>query len=800
MNIFDLRFYQHWCINLFMLPGKSSLYIITIKAFTAVLLATTLTACFTIVKKYPVQKPFVYKTNINLIGKFSNAEKEGLLNGLRGQLDDSIRVRKLDKLLWSVLRRPPVYDSINADNSIVYMRALLHASGYFNDSIYYRATIDTSGEQYRTAVDFYVTPGKVYRLDSISYSMRTPDLQHIADSTRSSSFIKKGEPFARAPVSAELDRLTELYRNSGYLRFGREELVGLWDTLDVSLLQPTLDPFEQLELLQKLRARRENPTANLEIRLKTIDSAKLVKYYIGNVTLYPNSTSDTLGLERRVKVVDGITVIQHYNQFKPKIFPDNVYLDHDSLYRIRRYLRTINRLNSLGTWRSVNIEQYPRKNQDTVDFVIRLTPAKKYSFNTNVESSINQSAISGNLFGVGLNVGLQNRNFAKGANIANSNVRFGIELGSNKEKGLNQFIQTRQLAFSHSIYSPRVVPNFKFIPKRFKDNFRSVFNFNAATTERRLLYNLTTVNASYGYEFQFPRRKILASIKPVNVEFSNLIKRDSLNKLIALNPSLANIFTDGFVSSIIGNFTVSGGSSVNRINRFRANIEQSGVLLGMFRNTFLDDELYRYIKTDAEFARLIRFPKSTSLALRFFAGIGYEYDFTRDENKRNNLPFFKQYFAGGPNSMRAWSLRRLGPGSTIKEFNGPGATPDRYGDVQLEGNVEYRFPLGKLFSTIQINGAVFTDVGNVWFMKNAPNRPAEEVFKFGRLGKDLAVGAGAGLRADLNFFVIRFEYAYKVKDPSPAPAYAAIQNKWFGYRFFDGDQFQLGIGYPFNIF
>ena len=254
-------------------------------------------------------------------------------------------------------------------------------------------------------------------------------------------------------IAVEFDRLTELYRNNGYYRFGRDQLVGLWDTLDVSLLQATLDPFEQLEILQKLRERRENPTANLEIRLRNIDSARLTKFYIGNVTVYPDYGFDTTGLKRQVKVVDGVTVIQYLNKFKAKIFPRNIYLPRDSLYRQRRYVRTINRFNTLGTWRMVSIDPLPRK--DTLDFAIRLTPAKKYSFNTNIEGSVNQSAVSGNLFGIGLNVGLQNRNFAKTATIANSNLRYGVELGGRKETG--KIVQTQQISFSHNIYFPHLI-------------------------------------------------------------------------------------------------------------------------------------------------------------------------------------------------------------------------------------------------------------------------------------------------------------------------------------------------------
>lgn len=771
-----------------MLSGKPLFYRNFYKAIFALPIIVALASC-TIVKNYQPGKPFVYKTNINLIGNFSNDEKDVLVSGLEDQLDDSMQVRKLDKVLWSVMKRPPLYDSSNADKSIIFMQALLRSLGYFSDSIFYdHITKKEQGDQIRTVVTFHVKPGKQVRLDSISYNLRHTELQYITDSTSKQAFIKKGDPFAKSPISAELDRLTDLYRNSGYLRFTRDELVGLWDTLDVSLLQPGIDPFEQLEILQRLRARRENPTANLEIRLRSVDSVKLTKFYMGNVTVYPDYITDTAGLVRKVSVVEGVTVVQHRNRFKPKIFPPNIYLPKDSIYRQRRYIRTINRFNLIGTWRVVNIDQL--LHGDTVDFIIRLTPAKKYSFNTTLEGSINQSAIAGNLLGVGVNIGLQNRNFAKAANMTSSNLRYGVELG--KTLGTGQFIQTQQVSFSHNIYFPRFVPGTKLIPENFRDNFRTIFSFSAANTERRLLYNLTTINGSWGYEFQ--RRKLLINFKFPNIEYSYLNKRDSLDHLITDNPSLRNIFTDGFISSIITNLTLSGGQR-NKLNIFRVNLETQEPITTLIRTPFLDSQLYRFIKLDAEFAHLIRFNKS-SLAFRVFAGAGYEFSSTRNPEKRNNLPFFKQYFSGGPNSMRAWALRRLGPGSTMKEFTGKQGTPDRYGDIQLEANAEYRFPIGKPLG-IKVNGALFTDVGNVWFMKKAADRPAEEIFKLSRLGKDIAIGAGGGLRIDFDFFVIRFDYSYRIKDPSPALSDSAYQNKWFSYPFFKGAQFQLGIGYPF---
>jgi outer membrane protein assembly factor BamA len=145
--------------------------------------------------------------------------------------------------------------------------------------------------------------------------------------------------------------------------------------------------------------------------------------------------------------------------------------------------------------------------------------------------------------------------------------------------------------------------------------------------------------------------------------------------------------------------------------------------------------------------------------------------------------------------MRAWRLRRLGPGSTVKDF---GQFPDRFGDVQLEFNTEYRFRLMTVAGT-KVESALFVDAGNVWFLKKNAGS-ADEVFNFSRLGKDIAVGAGTGLRLDFSFFLIRVDYAWKIKDPSPDPANIASQNKWFyGLKQPLKGQLQIGINYPFSL-
>lgn len=777
-----------------MTTGRPSLYWKILQICGTGALLFWIGSC-TIVKHYPAGKPFVYKTNINLHGDFTNEERDKLSSRLKVQLDDSMKSRSVSKLLWSVMKNPPVYESASADKSIVYMRALLISLGYFRDTITYRVSVDTSeNEQLRATVEFDVIPGKLVRIDSFAYRIGQSELQELATRTRSEAKVKKGDPFAKAAISEELDRLVQLYRNNGYMKFGREELIGLWDTLDVSLLQPSFDPIEQLELLRKLKERRENPTAHLEIRLRPgLDSSKLVKFYVGDITVYPDTPLDTTGLSRKETQLGHVKVVSYLNLFKPRILPSNIHLHYQDLYDQRRYYSTINRFNSLQAWRLINIEQIPRKNQDTADFNIRLTPAKKYSFIANLEGSRNNNLVSGNLFGIGINLGLQNRNFARTASQSATNIRFGVETGRDTATDV-KFIQTRQMSINHTITFPRPIPRMNWLNENLRNSFRSVLVFNAALTERQALYNLKTVNGSWGYDFLWGKKSI--TLRFPNIEYSSFRSLPRLDSIFSKNPSLRNIFADGFISSMLAGVKVTGGRN-GHVNVFNLNMEVSGILTGLINNDYLDSNLFRFLKADIDFARKIKFNRS-SLVLHAFAGIGYEFNSTVNERRRYNLPLLRQYFAGGPNSMRAWGLRKLGPGSSVKDFGTTGL-PDRYGDLQLEANIEYRFPFIKPFG-VKVDGALFTDIGNIWFMKAAPARPDEEVFNFNRLGQDLAVGVGAGLRIDFSFFVLRLDYSIKAKDPSPSPTNAAVRNKWFGYpRLRDADQFQLAISYPFIL-
>lgn len=769
-----------------------------------------LSSCVT---NYPRQ-PFVYKTNINILpkGKFSAEEEKILYDQLNQQLHDSVRVRRVSKFLVAkVLNNPPVFDSVNVSISQRYMEVMLHTLGYLRDSIHSSDTIIKVNDQLRTTINFDVYPNQLFKLDSIAYNLfdsvpylkNIDTLQKLITQTSGQRLLRKGNPFSQYLISSELDRITDLAKNNGYLLFTKEQLLAVWDTVGKSILTATTDIGEQLRQLQKLQERRQNPTADLEIRLRpNPDSSKLIRYRIGQVTIYPDTDIDTTQNERHKADTTFLTrnqyrFISYHNLFKPKKILSFITLQKGDLYRQKEYQKTFSKLSTPAAWRLVTVTPIPRKNTDTVDFEISLVPQKQYRVEYGADISKNQGniAAASNLIGLGANLIFLNKNFAKSASVATTNIRYGIELSSKIGN-----IQTQQITLGNTIQFPRLVPWSRQLPKDWRENAQTFLSANLGYTDRLSYYRVVTLNTSWGYQFNVG--KSIWNIRFPNIEYNFLERRDSLIELIKHNRSYQYIFNDGFILSAIINWN-NIETKKNYSRSIRTSIEPSG-FPGFIHEIFPNSKLYRFIKLDGEYSQLYKIGarKRSALAWRFFGGIGYGLPFANPNGSKDSLnlfmPFFRSYYAGGPNSMRAWSLRKLGPGSTIKSFNATEA-PDRFGDMRLELNAEWRIYITQFLGAYPMETALFTDIGNVWFVRQNKDFP-DGNFQIRKLWKDLAIGTGTGLRIDFGFLLARFDFAWKAKDPSPDDP--AAQNKWFyhwnlGFSNRYGTQFQLGINYPF---
>jgi hypothetical protein len=440
--------------------------------------------------------------------------------------------------------------------------------------------------------------------------------------------------------------------------------------------------------------------------------------------------------------------------------------------------------NQLGAWQQANVDIFENaENDSALDVRITLYPAKKYNLLLDLETTVNNAlgnnpafVATSNLLGFGINTGIRNRNFGRQSIQSTTNVRGGIELGSN-------FVQTFQVSAAQNLYFPRLImPGVKKY-----DSARTILSLNAAYTDRKDYFQLASLNLAWGYEIA--KKNHVWLWRPFNMEQSNLTSTDSLDKDLQENSLLRYAFNDGLVFGLIGGQGVFRWQKLkgNSLHTVRVAAEESGTLLGFIEALDTKAKLFRFFKTDLQYTYTRQFKKA-ALSFRTMGGVGWAYGDSSETVREKTLPFFKQYFSGGPNSMRAWQVRQLGLGS-----NKDTSDVDRFGDIQFETNLEYRFQLASV-AGISLGSAFYIDVGNIWSHSTYGDPKLENAdFRWNRFLEEMAIGTGTGLRFDFNYFLIRLDYAFKVKDPNRLED----PEQWFyNWKIFNG-QLQLGINYPF---
>jgi hypothetical protein len=765
------------------------------------------------VKNYPHNKPFIFGNKITVQGNFSKDEKKRLTTNLDNYWDDSLKVPKLQKaIFFYTIKRPPEFDTANIGRTQRFMNAYLNSQGYYyatiKDSV---PPFDTVKDQIRASIIMTINAGKNIKIDSIAYELTDSNhqtkqdtaLQLLATSSLNKSFLKKGEPYTKQVISNELDRLVNLFRQNGYYRFSRDDIYALVDTTDEKLLTLTLDPFEQADLLAKVAAKRkENPTWNVFIKQKPlIDSSRIHQYHIDSIYYYPETKltdiPDSLIFQPGFKEERHRDITLRYTEGKFRYNPLREFtaLRHDSLYNESLYYKTLNNLGKLGAWQQVD-SRAVINDKDSLDLYFFLVPATKQNYTIDLEGSRNTGDItSGNLLGISTSLSYRNRNIDKQAIESVTSLRFGTEFN------LDQFSvdsgRTFQVSLSHTYSFPKLIlPRWGLFRPflRSIDNKRTVFSTSASYTYRTKYYKVRNVSTYWGYEWSKGNNNW--SFKPLNIE---LYKVDTLNGLINLfsqNPFLRNSFRDGNVvgSALNYNRTFLNRNNPKESHLIRFAFEESGTLLSLFKFDKDGNQIFNYVKMESEYIFNHKYRK-TEMAARFFAGAVLP-------KKGQSVPAFKQYFLGGPNSMRAWDLRQLGLGSSITSDTSNSGYSDRFGDFCLETNLEYRFTLWDAGS-FKIGSALYTDIGNIWNFSKDPANPGAE-FSFTRLGKDIAIGAGTGLRFDFTYFLIRLDFAYKVKDPARQHNGGWMDFKNFTWtdtringREINNYAFQFGINLPF---
>ena len=597
------------------------------------------------------------------------------------------------------------------------------------------------------------------------------------------SLIREGMLFDRNVLSEELDRMNNYLRNRGYYAFEKGFII--YDTYEPDTRNPyAFDVDMRLDLFQEVLP--DGQIRKIPHKKYYLDKSYIYLDYdplrFANLDEYHASDSIT---------INNYTIYYHGNKpsIRPKTLLNNVFLTADSLYSQTREELTYSALSRLNAIANIHIlfEEFTREDSTKgLKSYITTIPAKKQSVSFSVEGT----NTAGDL-GIASSINYSHRNLFRGAETFNFKVRGAYEAISNFT---NPYLE---IGGEASIHIPKFV--LPFINNRFlrsqqtSTEFSLIYNHQA-----RPEYDRTLLSGGVKYLWQGRQRMSgRHQFDLLDIDYVYLPRIDSVF-LRGLPPS-AEYF--GYKNQ----FIVGSGYSYTKTTydplqkqrdaySLRLSVESAGNALYGISRLFdgnpgkRKDDPYKlfntpfaqFVKGDFDYAKTIIFDRQNSIAWRIGGGIGIPY------GNSGMLPFEKRYYSGGANSVRGWSVRELGPGGY--QSNDSTNFYHQSGDIKLDLNVEYRT---RFFWKLE--AAAFIDAGNIWTIRNYEDQEGG-VFKLNEFYKQIAASYGIGLRADFDFFLIRFDFGWKALDPSKrGKDRLAILHPNFSNNF----AWHIAVGYPF---
>ncbi len=708
------------------------------------------------------------------------------------QLADRGTENKLKYWMKNTIGEPPViYEPFLADATARQFELYMHSKGYFNSHVDYHTIFNNK----RATVTYHVTGNQPYSIREIDYTIGDSHLEGFVLHDTINSLIRRGNRYDADILQEERLRISRQLKNQGFYQFSREFI---FFRVDSTLSNHQLDIEVVISNPQDVRPARTNNQFQSRHRRFIIDQVNIFPDYspFRPTTAFSDTTTYLLS-----KGTEEYT----YNffhagrmQIRPRTIINNIMLEQNNYYSIDDVELTYAHLSRLRNFRIINLQflentqPYGGSPSDTLGYLnaqVELSRSPSNAFTVEAEG-LNTS---GNL-GVAGNVIYHNRNVFRGAEVFNLRLKGALEVSG--ESRADEVIQrlpfnTLEVGAEASIDFPKLLFPIRMeqLSKtaRPKSTVLTGINFRQRPDYTRFIYNL-----SYGFEWS-PESRKRQHLYPIEIS-SIKVFNDSLlqAKIPDNNPLLQSRFKDHLITGTKYSYSFSSqelGRDVDFMY-FRGNMEIAGNLL-YFVSKQIDaprDEnqsyqlfnipFAQYIKGDADFRYYKVYDRDNTLAFRLMAGVGIPY------GNLNVLPFIKSYYGGGANSVRAWRIYSLGPGGYQDSLD---VRFDSYGDIKLEANVEYRFNIYKFWK-----GALFADAGNVWFLKDNPQFPGGN-FDPGNFYKDIAIGTGAGMRLDFDFFIVRVDAAFRVRDPARPQGSRWISGtpEWRDWNF------NLGIGYPF---
>ncbi len=647
--------------------------------------------------------------------------------------------KAINKFIRKIGTAPVVYQPSQVEASKENIGRHLEYLGYYGSEV--SSDVEIKGRT--VSVTYSVTLGKRFRIGDVTYSV--PDGEFKEDFMADTSLfsIKPGDYLSEDALEKETELRALSLRRKGYFGFTKNY---------ISFEADTLSSADTADILYMVKEYTRNQTPEYARPHK--------KYFLGEVTISHDSDLT----------------------FNDKILKDMCTIRPGKMYDEKEVNTTYSRFSALKLFSGVNITMNQRDSA-IVDCDISLTRSRMQGFKVNLEGSTNSTG----LIGISPQLSYYHKNIFHGGQWLNLGF-----LGNFQFKYDDKDVKSNEFGVSAGLSFPEFLglANSRFHgPSVPRTEINISYNY-----QNRPEYTRNMISTSFGYSGQLRNGKFYYQFYPIQAKIVRLTDLDQdFYTTLTGNPFLRDAYQNHFDvgSGLVAYYTTNSDLNPKESFKYaRLQLDASGNVLSLLNGVMKNDEYgsrliwntpySQYIRTELTLGKTAVFGKSSnrSLAARIQGGVGFAY------GNSSALPFEKQFYSGGANSMRGWQARALGPGTSKADTTF--VIPSQTGDFKLEANLEYRFPL-----FWKLCGAVFADAGNIWTLKEMDGDNGKHT----RFGFDsIAADWGLGLRIDLNFLILRVDTGFKLHDPSRNDDCWLRPSEWLKK---DGYSVHFGVGYPF---
>jgi len=691
-----------------------------------------------------------------------------------------------------------VLDSSLTEQSRLQIQMYLFSKGFFNNKV--TDTIKFEKDTRKVTVKYVIHPKKPYKINAITYTMLDEKLGQLILNDTVNTLIKLGDNYDSEVLAYERQRLTNFCLNNGYYSFDNAYIS--FD-VDSNLAKQSVN----INVLLK-KYSRPYSTSNDSLVLVNHTQYKIDNIYIITEQIIGKVRDANFKDTVHVKNKSLVYLTNTKLPYRKVLIANYVDLYKGQIYRKDTAEITYRQLIGLGIFKNVSVQFFKSNNySNRLDCYIICNPLIKQSITAETEgtNTFGNLGISGALL-------FQNRNTFRGGELLEFKLQGAIsaqsQLSNNSAPIVNSIDNVSDLRKLQGAFNTvQFGPEFDFsVPRAFfpfsllpfkkemspRTYLKTSLNYQARDEFARVINT-----ADYGFSFKSNKNQLRHNFIPLEILLVRATLSDSFKvSLNRLNDAfLVNSFLDHITtaSKFIVDYTSKTDQNKGQKPAIYCKVgltSAGNILRNLFNNTGREkDTLDRYLifgipfaqflKIDADYRLYIPVNKKSRIVYRIAGGLG------KPLKNLSALPYEESFFSGGPNSNRAWRARTLGPGGYDPSESS--ARFDKIGDMLLEGNMEYRFHIINSF-----NGALFADAGNIWRLTKVADKPNGE-FKVDEFWKQIAIGAGLGLRYDLNFFVLRLDVAAPLKDPKYKEG-----DRWtFNKKPYNSLVANFGIGYPF---